>query len=74
MALIVKINRMTFDRFTDNIDVDVYCLEEYADLPQSSARVTVPIINRDQPLSEIRIEAFQKTKALLSQFLSLLPE
>jgi hypothetical protein len=74
MAITVNINRIMFDRFTDNIEVDVYFLEEYTDLPQYSARITVPIVNRDQSLSEIRVEAFQKTKALLSQFLSLLPD
>jgi hypothetical protein len=59
MAITVNINRIMFDRFTDNIEVDVYFQEEYIDLPQYSARVTVPIVNRDQSLSEIRVEAFQ---------------
>lgn len=73
MAITAKISRISFDRFTDNIEVDVYFQEEDLDLPQYNARITIPIVNRDQSLSGIKAEAFQKTKVLLSQFQSLLP-
>lgn len=48
MAIAVNISRISFDRLTDVIEVDVYFQEEDLDLPQYNARISIPIVNRDQ--------------------------